>query len=217
MVAYNLSHLTQPQSQDGPPGPIQDDEALFLFALIRVMQIKNVLELGGLQGYSARNFCTAVGPQGRVYTVDVDRVPTVAPNHFTIQKNASDLTPDDIERTKLDMVFFDCHDIQAELMLYYRLLLNKLVIDDRTVFVFHDTNLRPDKVEAWKDNEGRGASPVEDGWVHSGRDERALVKVFKALGYDAFVLDTQMKDHGPHLPFRHGLTVMRKFKPFVLT
>jgi predicted O-methyltransferase YrrM len=74
MVAYDLSHLTQQESQE-VLGPVQDDEALFLYALIRVTKIRRVLEIGGLGGYSARNFCVAVGNHGIVYTVDLNPVP----------------------------------------------------------------------------------------------------------------------------------------------
>ena len=42
MVRYNLNHLTQPDDQN-KPGPIQDDEALLFFALIRVTPIKKIL------------------------------------------------------------------------------------------------------------------------------------------------------------------------------
>jgi O-methyltransferase len=66
MVAYNLRHLTQ-NSDQAVSGPIQDDEALFLYSLIRVMQMKRILEIGGLGGYSATNFVAAAGPDGVVH------------------------------------------------------------------------------------------------------------------------------------------------------
>lgn len=49
MVIYNLEHLTQEDRQE-VSGPIQDDEALFMFAIIRGMQIETVLEIVGLNG-----------------------------------------------------------------------------------------------------------------------------------------------------------------------
>ncbi len=73
-LKYDLSHLTQRPNQ-AVSGPIQDDEALFLFALIRVMLVRRVLEIGGLSGYSATNFTKAVGPLGVVYTIDIRPVP----------------------------------------------------------------------------------------------------------------------------------------------
>jgi predicted O-methyltransferase YrrM len=71
MVTYALGHLTQADDQK-VGGPIQDDEALLLFSMIRVMRLKRVIEFGGLGGYSARNFLEAVGRDGIVYTVDLN-------------------------------------------------------------------------------------------------------------------------------------------------
>ncbi len=49
---------------------MQDDEALFLYSLVRSLRLSRVLEIGGLSGYSARNFLRAMEPtQGVVYTV----------------------------------------------------------------------------------------------------------------------------------------------------
>src|ERR1700742_4836 len=108
MVNYPLSHLVQPPQQD-VWGPIQDDEALFLFAMIRTMCMKRILEIGGLQGYSATNFLVAAGEGARVYTVDLNPVRTVGPGHVTIQKDAALIAPEDVENKPLDLVFFDCH------------------------------------------------------------------------------------------------------------
>lgn len=47
---YDLSHLTQPDHQRVMT-PIQDDEALFLYALCRVTQARLVVEFGGGEGY----------------------------------------------------------------------------------------------------------------------------------------------------------------------
>ena len=59
-MKYDLSHLIQ-NSDQMVLGPIQDDEALLLFALCKVMMIKNIIEIGVLDGYSTNNFIKAVG------------------------------------------------------------------------------------------------------------------------------------------------------------
>ena len=56
---YDFSHLIQSPDQM-VNGPIQDDEALMLYAVVRTMRLRRVLELGGLSGYSARNFLSAL-------------------------------------------------------------------------------------------------------------------------------------------------------------
>jgi predicted O-methyltransferase YrrM len=202
MVAYDLSHLTQQQSQD-VLGPIQDDEALFLFALIRVTRIKRVLEIGGLGGYSAKNFCAAVGSRGVVYTVDLEAVPKMAVNHRTIQKDARLLTRTDLDQEPLGLVFFDCHDYSAQLDLYHRLQ-SEGIITDRTLLALHDTNTHPTKLVPW-------AYPMPDGWVHQPV-ERRLVNDFKQMGYDLLVLGTDAKLHDQELPYRHGLAIASRFK-----
>ena len=44
MVYYDLTHLNQPSNQF-VLGPIQDDEALFLYSIIRGSRLKYILEL----------------------------------------------------------------------------------------------------------------------------------------------------------------------------
>lgn len=202
MPSYDLSHLNQSATQS-EIGPIQDDEALFLYALIRGKRMKNVLELGGLQGYSARNFLRAVGERGFVYTVDLNPVPKFAPNHITIQKDAVNLTRNDVGNEPLDLVFFDCHIYEAQMTMYMKLCEYR-VISDETVLALHDTNLHPRQFLPW-------AYPIQGGWVHQSV-ERKMVNDFHRMGYDAFTLHTRQSQHDDEFPMRHGLTIMQKFR-----
>ena len=96
-MKYNLEHLTQDSTQS-TPGPIQDDEALLMFSLIKVTRIKRILELGAGNGYSAKNFCEAIGNNGTVYSVDwgIDaHCPVYADNHKVITKNVADVQAED--------------------------------------------------------------------------------------------------------------------------
>jgi predicted O-methyltransferase YrrM len=101
---YNLKHLVQESDQE-VLGPIQDDEALLLYAIIRTMRIHNIVEIGGLNGYSAKNFSEAL-IDGKIYTVDINPVFKVADNHIIIEKNCKDIIKSDIPDS-IDMVFFD--------------------------------------------------------------------------------------------------------------
>ena len=202
MVAYDLAHLTQPDSQD-VGGPIQDDEALFLFAMVRAMRLRRILEVGGLDGYSARNFLAAMGPEGVLYTVDLEPVPPVAPNHRTITKDVAALTASDLDGCRFDMIFFDAHAYVPQLDLLMRLRTAGMV-NDETVLALHDTNLHPTRTCSW-------AYPVEEGWVHQDV-ERRMVNDLRRMGYDGFALHTNLAAHDETLPFRHGVTIMRKFR-----
>jgi hypothetical protein len=210
---YNLKHLTQADDQSSP-GPIQDDEALFLFALIRVTRINRILEFGSFPGYSAKNFCEAIGDNGTVYSVDwgVDGVtPKVSDNHIVIVKNTAEVTPEDLGNEPIDLVFFDCHAYEAELCAFQKLR-KAGIITDKTIFAFHDTNL-------WPTEDAVGyhdiSYEVEGGWVFCP-PERKLVNDFKEMGYDIFNLGTKKEVHGTHLPYRCGLSIASKFTPLEL-
>jgi len=205
MVVYSLDHLTQGPRQD-VLGPIQDDEALVLFALIKCMRLKRVFEIGGGDGYSARNFLEAVGPTGIVYTVDVNPVQVQGPCHRFIHKNALDITPEDLDCQPLDLVFFDCHDMVQ--MNVFENLLEKGLVTDKTVLTLHDTNLHYAQFCHW-------ASPVDNGWAHQPV-EREMVNIFKEkFGYDIFCYHTGAEHHDDSMPFRHGITICKKFQRLV--
>ena len=206
MVAYSLSHLTQPDDQR-VHGPIQDDEALFLFALIRVTRLKRIVEIGAAEGYSATNFCAAVGPDGVVYSVDQLPCPKVAANHVVIHKDIVGLTAADLGGASVGLIFFDCHAYEAQLSLFQRLRRDGIIVD-HSILALHDTNLWPSQITP-------SSYEIADGWVHTP-PERQMANDFKAMGYDVFSLGTERDSHGPHLPFRCGLTIATKFKMFEL-
>jgi predicted O-methyltransferase YrrM len=214
MVFYNLSHLTQPENQK-VIGPIQDDEALFLYSLIKGSRMRRILEIGGLSGYSAMNFLSALdrSQNPTLYTVDFNPVPVQTPKegsakHKIILKNAVNLTSDDLDGERLDLVFFDCHDM-VQIQVYENLV--KIgIIDDKTVIALHDTNLHYEP-----HGPKNGPLVVEDG--NQGRAhqtvERIMVNLFKEkYGYYVYLLHTGPDAHNADFPFRHGVAVCRKFR-----
>lgn len=203
MVKYSLEHLTQNDSQN-VIGPIQDDEALFLFSIVKGMRLKTVFEIGGLEGYSAINFLHAVGNDGAVYTCDINPIKKLAENHFCIQKNALDIQPADLNNNFIELIFFDCHDYHIQMKLFDRLRRCGL-INRHTILALHDTNTHPYQVAPW-------AYPISDGWVHN-QAEREMVNTFVRMGYHAFSLHTRPEKHSKDFPFRHGLTILSLFQP----
>jgi len=204
MVQYDLRHLTQ-QNDQRVLGPIQDDEALFLYALIKSMRLQRILEIGGLNGYSSTNFLAAVtGHGGVVYTVDINPVPQKAANHIVLLKNAVHLTPRDLGNEPLDLVFFDCHDMVQ--MDVYKVLEEHGLITDRTILALHDTNLHYAPWNVWGEYVAE-----EDGYAHQPV-ERQMVNMFKDMGYDCFALHTTKEKHSDTFPFRHGITLCQKFR-----
>lgn len=203
MHKYNLNHLIQPKNQL-VIGPIQDDEALLLYAIIRVCMFKNIVEIGGLNGYSAINFLSAIDNLGKLFTIDLNFVPKQADNHFIIQKDISEVSINDLLETKIDMLFFDCHVYDAQMVFYKNMLENGL-IHDKTVIALHDTGLHPFKCCDW-------SYRIDEGWVHQPVERLMVNELVAKYNYHAINLHTDLTRHSEDLPLRHGLTILSKFK-----
>jgi predicted O-methyltransferase YrrM len=206
-VKYDLSHLTGPANQ-AVLGPIQDDEALFIYSIVRGMRINRVLELGGLSGYSALNFIKAMEPGGVVYSVDINPLTAVSKNHVCIHKDAKELTADDIGGLPIELIFFDIHDYDIQ-MGVFQTLLDADIITDSTLIILHDTNVHPYKViDSAYTLDGRG-------WIHRP-EERSMVNTFVEQGYQCFSLHPDLSKHNKSFPYRHGVSVLQKFKTLVV-
>jgi predicted O-methyltransferase YrrM len=200
---YDLSHLDQFDDQY-VIGPIQDDEALFLYALVRGMRISTILELGGLEGYSAKNFLKALGPDGTLFTCDLHPVAAQSHNHRVIIKDCANICAADLLDMPIELIFFDCHEYEAQMACFHALKSKKL-LNDSTILALHDTNTHPQRHVDW-------AYQVQGGFIHQAV-ERRMVNDFVDLGYHAFCLHTQNNKHTADFPFRHGITIMQKFSP----
>ena len=188
-MIYNLNHLTQPPHQR-VVGPIQDDEALTLFGIIKVMRLKHIVEIGAHKGYSAKNFLEAVGNNGHVIGIDIFPTTKWSENHTTIIKNAKLVTSEEIP-WEIDLIFYDCHDLEASMRFHSNMVKNNK-ITKRTILALHDTNLHPG---------GKIHQPVE----------REMVNLLVEQGWSAICLHTRLEYHDESLPFRHGLTLMQQF------
>lgn len=211
MVKYELDHLIQDQSQI-VFGPIQDDEALFLYSIIRGCRLSRILEIGGLSGYSAKNFLQALkyneNSDNILYTCDLNHVPVLAKNHKVIIKNALLLTEEDLDNKPIELLFFDCHDmVQMDI---YNSFLKSGIINDDTIIALHDTNLHYSP-HINLDICAYTYVKEEDGYCHQPV-ERDMVNIFKSLGYDIFAISTNKSKHDADFPLRHGVTICRKFK-----
>lgn len=193
MVKYNLDHLVQPDAQM-VCGPIQDDEALLLYALVKTMRMKRILEVGGLDGYSARNFLASMEEGGTLHTVDVNPVRKLSKNHHVINKDIIDVTADDMPKRPLDMVFFDCHH-PGQMVLYHRLLAAG-TINRSTFIALHDTAVH-------YDHRGRPR-------VHQ-LVEREMTVAFGKMGYQVLCLNPKKENMDGSIPFRHGLSLCAMF------
>ena len=197
---YDLSHLSQ-DSKQAVIGPIQDDEALFLFALCRVMMVKNVVEVGVKGGYSAQNFLKAVGENGNVIGIDINGVEFKSERFTFIHSCAGAVSPEKIP-WDIDLVFFDSHAEYAQKK-FFENMTTAGKITDETIIALHDTGLHPAGV-------GTGVR-VGGGYAHQPA-ERMLSNWLVCCGYSPFHAHTNISKHNDRLPFRHGLTILCKQK-----
>eukprot|EP00798_Chlamydomonas_sp_ICE-L_P005165 gene5165-biopygen8826 len=81
------------------------------------MRMKRILD-------SATNFIKAFAkPEESVmYTVDIQPVHKIAPNHVVLRKDARHIESYDVGDSPLDLVFFDCHDYDVQMAVYDRLV-----------------------------------------------------------------------------------------------
>ena len=169
---YDLSHLTN--GDRVVLGPIHDDEALILYSMLRATGATRVLELGGLGGYSARNFLAAGCD---VTTVEVNPLDPQSDRHTVLRINCAEVA-DHVEG-RFDMVFFDAHDLQAEVRAFVTLK-NKRCIDKQTVIAVHDTGWHTEQMLPHAIGTPRGwmhcpiAHKVRDALVGYGCSERFL-------------------------------------------
>lgn len=214
---YELSHLVQPPSQY-VGGPVQDDEALLLFAVVRGMRMRAVLEVGGLSGYSALNFTRALPPGegGFVATVDINPVRKTAHNHESICKPAGEVAANDLQPLfdkyslppRFDLIFFDAHVYEQQTQLFATLRQAGMA-DDKTIIALHDTCPHPKAFHT-------AGKPVQlpdggEGFVNYPQ-EIQMVGDFKAEGYHAFQLHPRRDTMNGEFQFRHGITLMQMHK-----
>ena len=211
---YELSHLAQPPSQY-VGGCVQDDEALLLFAVVRGMRMRAILEVGGLSGYSALNFARALPPGegGFIATVDINPVRKAASCHESLQKPAGEVTADDLAPLfakyglppRLDLIFFDAHVYEEQTRLLATLK-SAGIADGKTVIALHDTCPHP---KAFHTADQPVRLPNGDEGFVGFPQEMHMVEDLKAAGYCAFQLHPRREHIGGEFEFRHGITLMQ--------
>jgi len=175
--APDISHLTV--FSEIANGPIQREEALFLYSVLRVLRPQTVVEIGFLNGRSAHNFLCALEPDARLYSFDIHGAEGAHAlfghdSRFTFRTRSQDeLTPEDIDGRKADFVFLDAsHELDLNLRTFARLL--PLMAPD-AILAIHDTGTIPRRFV--RDGHYFLASDV--GWVGDERevmpDERAFM------------------------------------------
>jgi len=191
-----------------------ESELFFLYGVISSINPQNIVELGGgSQGICSSVFTKAQknNPKAKLFSVDILEMKKKSNNHFLLQKDINDVTPDDIHNEKIDVVFFDSHGVIPQLNFYNKMVKYNL-IDDDTLLILHDTNLFYEPITSMCINSnGHFGMFTEEGYAHQWV-ERNLVNYFKLKGYDVFSLSTKPENHNENHPLLFGISVCKKFK-----
>jgi predicted O-methyltransferase YrrM len=126
-------------------GPIQKDEAMFLYSIVKMIRPSTILEFGLQFGLSAYNFALAKDCESFYFGLDkkkycVNNAKELCKNIkncFFIESDCLDFSPDFLSNRKVDLFFLDCpHDFEIN-----KKCLKKIIpiLSDDGVIIIHDT------------------------------------------------------------------------------
>jgi predicted O-methyltransferase YrrM len=208
-----VSHLLSYENEHGL-GPLQRDEALFLFGLLRVTRPQLVVEFGFFHGHSAFNFLRALDPGAQLISYDIKPESRVRAesefgcfdNFRYIEKSQAEFDPADLGGRLADFVFIDAsHDLDLNKATFARLL---PALAPDAIVAIHDTGL-------WA-----RAHFLEKHFAYSaGKDERWLTADLYQHQIDErkfvnWIFDSHPEFSQTHFhttaTLRHGLTLLQR-------
>lgn len=144
--SLGMAHLLS-YREDDAIGPLQRDEAIALFGIVRTLMPATVVEFGFFHGHSAFNFLRAMPPDSRLFSYDIcaDSAKRAAaefgfdPRFTFFGKSQTEFDPNDIGGRKIDFVFFDAaHELDLNTRTF-GLILNHLAPE--AMIAVHDTGI----------------------------------------------------------------------------
>lgn len=206
----NLEHLDKYETYWH--GPIQQDEALFLYSLVKMIHPSLILEFGVQYGYSTWNFALAKDEDCKLFSYDIDlnclnnvRKLFIGIKNFSfIHKNCLDFTFSDIDNQLIDLCFIDC----AHILSINQQLIDKILpfMSKNAIIAIHDTGTHTRKAIN-KKPEGYENKLFDNPFVKEVClvEERQTVNWF-AEKYPEYSL---INLHSENF-FRHGITIFQK-------
>lgn len=138
---YDLSHLKD--YKELCSGPIQSDEALFLYSLVKVLRPKVIVEFGFYLGHSAINFLRAMPENCKLYSFDhwvksKQVASQIKDDRFKfIFKNQQDFFSEDIDNNLIDIIFIDAsHKCEINIKMFNKI---KNSLNENALILIHDT------------------------------------------------------------------------------
>ena len=204
---YSLSHLRY--FSEYAAGPIQRDEALLLYALVKTVDPKTIVEFGFLAGHSSTNFLKAMSSDARLYSYDIaDASMRIArrirDDRFRfVFKSQADFEYSDVDNRLVDLVFFDgSHDFHLNVVTFEKV---GKCLSERALVIVHDTGAWYGDLQGRQTPEGYFAGgSIDAGYIHRP-DERKFVNYIRVNMEDF----EQIHLHSTS-KFRHGLTLLQR-------
>jgi predicted O-methyltransferase YrrM len=199
-------------------GPIQRDEAMFLYSLVKMIRPQTIVEFGLQSGISAYNFILAKDDFCHYYGFDIEdwciknaeELCHGQPNTRFIQINCLDFDPSHIDHRKIDIVFLDCaHDVQINQKTIERIM---PCMDDEGLLVIHDTGIFSAESRQYFPIDYREKFPrAWERWSNSNKDEFVLVEERHTVNWfkETYPEHEQLHLHSK-IYFRCGMTIFQK-------
>lgn len=205
--SYSLGHLRH--FGEYVIGPIQRDEALFIYALVKTVDPKTIVEFGFYQGHSAVNFLAAMSSSAVLHSYDVSDTSLqiakgIRDDRFRfIYKSQIDFNPHDIENRLIDLAFFDAsHDFDLNITTF-----NKVIesLSERALIVVHDTGVWHGELKSLRTPAGHFKNgSTSAGYIHQPGERKFVNYIRENMeGFHQIHLHSTTK-------FRHGLTVIQR-------
>lgn len=204
---YSLSHLRY--FVEYAAGPIQRDEALLLYALVKTVDPKTIVEFGFLAGHSSTNFLKAMSSHARLYSYDIadfsmQSARRIRDERFRfVFKSQADFDCSDVDNRLVDLVFFDgSHDFHLNVLTFEKV---RMCLSERAFIIVHDTGAWYGDMKGFQTPEGYFIDgSTSRGYIHRP-DERKFVNYIREnmADFDQIHLHSVYK-------FRHGLTVLQR-------
>lgn len=203
--------------EDDAVGPLQRDEAVALFGIVRTLRPRTLVEFGFFHGHSAFNFLQAMPGDSRLFSYDIseDSI-TRAREEFTfdrrfkfIGKSQLEFEPSDIDNRLIDFVFFDAaHELELNQETFRKILPH---LSPEAMLAIHDTGLwhRNHLTQVHREfiDEMPGKWVSEDLYAHQP-GERAFID-WVVAGSDEF---TAIHFHSSDT-LRHGFSLLQRKRP----
>ena len=187
-----------------------------LYALVKTVDPKTIVEFGFFAGHSANNFLKAMASDARLYSYDISEASMklarkIHDKRFRfIFKSQTEFEPSDVDNRIIDLAFFDAaHDFRLNVATFEKLTGS---LGARALIVVHDTGAWYGDLKGLKTPQGHFLNgSASSGYIHQP-GERAFVNYIREnmKDFDQIHLHCTSK-------FRHGMTVLqRNSKPLPL-